>query len=410
MWRPFLLAAALASAGLPLYVHLPRHASTELGLSLSVVAASVLALRLFDFAQDPLLGKLVDRHPCAWPAFAAVGAAGMAVGHLAIFTFAPFPTPVPWFVISLALLVTGFSFLNIQFYSRSFAIAGGIAGLPRLAAWREAGGVAGVLFATLLPDMLMLVLSRTDAYAVFGCILAALTALACWSARPFWRLRPTAGDVHKRSRAPSFSELRRTGCTWLLLLAFLNSLPVAFTSTLFLFFVEDRLALPGTAGPYLAAFFCSAALSTPVWGRLLTRLGPKTTLIGAMLLAIASFCGAAFLPQGAAAGFALICLASGFAVGGDLVVLPAWFAARLGRAGIEAGSAFGLWSATGKLALAIGAGLSLPLLDATGFAAGQSNPPVALGWLTFLYAVLPCALKLFALGLLFRLPSKEVLR
>lgn len=409
MWRPFLLAAALASAGLPLYVHLPRHASAELGLSLSVVAAAVLALRLFDFVQDPFLGRLVDRHSRAWPVFAATGAAGMAAGHLAIFAFAPVPTPVPWLVISLALLITGFSLLNIQFYGRSLAIAGGAGGLPRLAAWREAGGVAGVLLATLLPDILMLRLERSGAYATFGCLLALLTALACWSARPMWRLPPAHGAAGL-PRPPSLADLHRAGCTGLLVLAFINALPVAFTSTLFLFFVEDRLGMAGQAGPYLAAFFCSAALSTPVWGRLLARLGPRPALTAAMTLAILSFCGAAFLPTGASAGFMLICLASGFAIGGDLVVLPAWFAARLGRTGIEAGAAFGLWSAAGKLALAIGAGLSLPVLDAAGFAAGQPNPPVALGWLTLLYAVLPCALKLLALGLLLRFPSKEVLR
>ena len=407
MWRPFLLAAALASAGLPIYVHLPRHASADLALSLSIVAAVLLGLRLIDFAQDPLLGRIIDRHPNARPYFAVLGAGGMAIGHIAVFSLAPVPTPIPYLAVSLLLLVSGFSLLSILFYSRSTAIAGGAAALPRLAAWREAGGLAGLIFATLLPDILMIGLPRSEAYAAFGLLLAAISAAACWAAMPLWQIGANVETGSERTPTPSFRVLREAGCLQLLFLAFLNALPVAFTSTLFLFFAEDRLSLPGGPGLYLAAFFCSAALSAPFWGKMMARRGPRFALLASMVLAICSFCGAALLPEGAALGFTAICVASGFAVGGDLVVLPAWFALRLNKSGLEAGGAFGLWSAAGKLALAVGAALALPALDAVGFTAGEQNSPRALGWLTFLYAILPCSLKLAALGLLFRITERE---
>ena len=176
----------------------------------------------------------------------------------------------------------------------------------------------------------------------------------------------------------SISALRQSGGLWLLALALINALPVAVTSTLFLFFVSDKLLLPDLAGPFLILFFLAAGLSVPFWSGAVAKLGARAVLIPAMILAIASFVGAALLPAGAAMGFALICLGSGAALGADMVILPLLFSATLHRAGLEAGQAFGFWSLAGKLSFALAAIILLPLLDLAGFVPGQSNPPEAL--------------------------------
>ncbi|MEX1662714.1 hypothetical protein AB4874_13795 [Thioclava sp. 15-R06ZXC-3] len=59
-------------------------------------------------------------------------------------------------------------------------------------------------------------------------------------------------------------------------------------------------------------------------------------------LAIAGFIGAAALPQGAALGFCVIFVVSGFALGADMVILSALFASSLARAGLQASQAFGI--------------------------------------------------------------------
>ena len=74
-----------------------------------------------------------------------------------------------------------------------------------------------------------------------------------------------------------------------------------------------------------------------------------------MGLAILSFSGTVALPEGAAVMFAAICIASGAALGGDMVILPALFSARLDAAGLSATGAFGWWGASLKIALAIAA-------------------------------------------------------
>ncbi|MEO0693811.1 MAG: MFS transporter, partial [Pseudomonadota bacterium] len=193
----------------------------------------------------------------------------------------------------------------------------------------------------------------------------------------------------------------------LLLIALVNATPVAVTSTLFLFFVESRLAAPGWDGPLLLLFFLAAAVSAPFWGKAAARYGAKQALLAGMAIAIASFAFAAFLGPGDTLAFAVICLASGAALGADLTLLPAIFARRMARIAPDAGQAFGLWSFVSKFTLAFAAVTLLPLLDLAGFQAGATNPAEALTMLTILYALVPCALKLIAIALLAATPLKE---
>ena len=148
---------------------------------------------------------------------------------------------------------------------------------------------------------------------------------------------------------------------------------MAVTSTLFLFFVESRLGAAGSEGPLLLVFFLSAAISAPVWSRIATRFGEKAALLAGMALAVLSFAFAATLGTGDVVAFAAICAASGAALGADMTLLPAIFARRLS-------------------VIAPGAG--------AGFVPGAVNPESALILLSGLYAVVPCVLKLVAIGLL----------
>ena len=183
----------------------------------------------------------------------------------------------------------------------------------------------------------------------------------------------------------------------LLVLALVNSLPVAITSTLFLFFVEDRLQLPGKAGPLLILFFLSAGVSLPLWTRLSHRTGPKVTLLIAMPLAILGFVGAAFLAPGNLAGFAVVCIASGAALGADMILPLALFAGYQEKQGNSPTLAFGMWSFAQKASLAVAAGVVLPLLAMSDFAPNGQNTQGAVFALGLFYALVPATLKMFAI-------------
>jgi Na+/melibiose symporter-like transporter len=59
---------------------------------------------------------------------------------------------------------------------------------------------------------------------------------------------------------------------------------------------------------------------------------------------------------------------------------------------------FGVWALIAKFSLALAAGASLPLLGWLGYVPGQ---PQTAGSLSLLYAVLPVAIKLMAVAVLF---------
>jgi len=400
--RVSLYAMMLAAAGIPLYIHLPRFASVNLGIGLGVIGTVLLVIRLIDLVQDPLIGWAIDRWPRAQSLFAMLAAGGLAVGFPLLFMLESGPHVVMQLIAILVLLFSAYSLGMILLYGRSATLAreGTPQELMTLAAYREAGMLAGVVIAAIAPAILMGLGAGERGYPAFGLFLGALAVAVALLTRPAWRRPAVLGN------RLSLEGLGEAGALRLLALALVNSLPVAITSTLFLFFVEDRLQLEGMAGPLLIVFFLSAGLSVPLWARMSQRIGSRPTLLLAMPLAILGFIGAAFLEPGNLIGFAVICVASGAALGADMVILPAMFSVALTRAGLKASMAFGIWSFAGKLGLALAAFAVLPLLEGSGFAPGEINDEGALSMLNFSYAVLPCILKLAALVLVFRLPTE----
>ncbi|MEP5153034.1 MFS transporter [Planktotalea sp.] len=403
--RVSLYALMLASAGIPLYIHLPQFASTTLGIGLGTLGAILLAIRLFDLIQDPLIGWVVDKRPRAQLWFALSAAAGLAIGFPLLFTLKAGALVLPKLILILMLLFSAYSLGMILLYGRSASLAKSPEprDLMTLAAFRESGMLLGVILAALAPTIFIALGASGQGYGTFGLFLGAVAVVTALLTRTLWK-RPVI-----QGSPLSFARLADAGAIKLLILAVLNSLPVALTSTLFLFFVQDYLALPKLAGPLLVLFFLSAGLSVPVWTFISHKIGAKPTLLIAMPLAIASFVGAAFLTPGNAVGFALICIASGAALGADMVLLPALFSIALTKAGLSASTAFGIWSFAGKLALALAAAIALPLLEARGFTPSGDNSTEALGALVIAYAVLPCFLKTAAFVYALRLPTERSL-
>lgn len=400
--RVALYALMLSAAGIPLYIHLPQFASVHLGLSLSALGVLLLAIRLVDLVQDPLIGWAIDRWPGAQRGFALAAGLGLALGFPALFLMDPGPGLFLRLGAVLVLLFTAFSLGTILLYARSATLAESPTprALVRLAVWREAGGLAGVIVAAILPAVLVGMGAADAGYPAFGLVLAGLALGAVAASWPIWRRPALPGG------RLSLRGMGDAGAIRLLGLALVNGLPVAITSTLFLFFVEDRLQAPGLAGPLLVLFFASAGLSVPVWGRVSRSIGARRTLFVSMALAIAGFVGAAFLGPGDGAAFAAVCLATGAAMGAEAMLLPALFSVSLTRAGLNPALAFGIWTFAGKLGLALAAFVVMPVLQWQGYQPGQANDAAALSALGLLYAALPCALKLAALAMVARLPPE----
>jgi len=390
-----LFGATLAAAGLPIYIHAPKFYVDEYGVSLAALGTVLFVLRLLDVVQDPVLGWLSERTRRTRSGAVAIALVLLAVSMFGLFAVAPPVAPLLWFGLTLTGLFSSFSFLTITFYAEGVEKAGRIdGGHVRLAAWRETGALLGVSLAAMAPTALAAASGRP--FAAFAAAFAGLVVVSGFAMRREWGMSARTDPGPGVGTVLADPVARR-----LLILALVNATPVAVTSTLFLFFVESRLAAPGWEGPLLLLFFLAAAASAPLWGVVAGRIGPRPALLLGMVLAIAAFGFAITLGPGDTLAFAVICLASGAALGADMTLLPALFARRMARIAPDAGQAFGLWNFVTKFTLAFAAVALFPVLDAAGFRSGaETMPEEALWTLTLLYAALPCALKFIAVALL----------
>ena len=136
--RASLYALMLAAAGIPLYIHLPRFAAVELGIGLAALGSLLLALRVIDLVQDPLIGWAIDRFPKAQNLFALSAAAGLALGFPLLFSVTGQGGMLRLTAV-LILLFSAYSLGMILLYARSATLAKSPTApdLMRLAAWRE---------------------------------------------------------------------------------------------------------------------------------------------------------------------------------------------------------------------------------------------------------------------------------
>lgn len=398
-------ALPLAAAALPVYVHAPKFYS-GLGLDLALIGMLLLAVRVLDAVSDPLLGLLADRVPQRWGGRKAV--LGAAVPAIAAGMYLLFHPPASgsglaaWLTLSLILVYLGLSAASISYFALGSAWSRDYAERTRITAARGAAALTGVLFAATLPEWLAQRYGTAAGLGLFSIAYAplllagvALTVLAgprAGAAAVSGTLR--IGDALRPLRNPRFLRLAA--------IFLVNGVAAAIPATLVLFYVADVLQRPDLTAVFLVLYFTAGAAGMPAWVRIAAHAGKARAWLLAMLLAVAAFVGAWFLGPGDVTAFAMVCVLSGLAFGADLA-LPASMLADViddddGRDGRPDGAYFGLWHLLEKLALALAAGLALPLLQVLGYVPGvAAGAGSALPWV---YALLPCAIKLAAALLL----------
>ena len=391
-----LFAAMVSIGGLPIYIHLPNFAAQNLGISFGALALIFAFIRIVDFVQDPFIGRFIDRNQNRLPRIVVMVSLLFAISIITVFTLASDAWNVGLIVALLIVLFTCASFMSILLYafSGNFGKYDPV-GHARL---REMSILIGVIIAAILPFILQRF--TVDTFAVFGLIAGVLIALVGWFTRDIW-----TGSVEKNA-AINLQKLHQIGAQPLLMLQFLNTLPIALTSTLFIFFVQDYLKLEAFSGLYLMLYFLGAALAMPIWSGLLKRFRTKHLLLSAMCASILIFIWAAILPEGSLYAFGLISILSGMAIAGELLILPMRFSLLLESNGLRMGQAYGIWSFINKSALSIAAIGALPLLALTDFEPGKSNSDVALFGLVFAYSILPCMLKCAAIFIAIKTPRE----
>lgn len=410
-------AFAIALPTIPVFIYLPALYGVEFGIGLAVTGAILLGARLVDTFTDPLVGILSDRFGIRgnrrkpWIAVGAV-IAGFGLHRL----LDPPLVPDGAYLLSWSvILYAGWTLVAVPYAAWGAELSGDYHQRTRITFWREGMGLCGIVGAGLV----------TAVTASLGWEQRDSVAAIAWLAIGFgvvafplllWRVPEgvaSAGlrvcEATGRWRRGVMSLVRNRLFMRLVIAWFLNGLANGIPAALFFLYLEHALgAGPGQRPLFVLAYFVAAIAAIPLWLALSRRYGKHTTWCWAMAVACAAFAAVPLVPPAGLAGFAIICVATGAALGADLALPPAiqadivdYDAVRTGRA--RAGMYFALWGMSTKLALAASVGLALPALEMAGF--DPSAPAVGGKWaLVVIYALIPVVIKLLAIRLVWRFP------
>lgn len=402
------LGLPLAFVALPMAVQWPAYAAAQWALPLGTLGLLLLVVRLGDAVVDPWIGGLADRWFAASarrPWWGLAVAAGLLVAGFAGLFFAPFPAEAPrsallaWLAAALVLTYLGYSVAQVVHQAWAARLGGDAVARSRWVGAREGFALAGVMLASVLPTL-------AGWTVTLGVLAAALViGLALLRGVPTGSATLGSGPGRRPPVEAESSPWRSIGFRSLLAVYAANGLAASIPASLVLFMIRDRVqAPPAMEALFLAAYFGAAALAVPLWVRAVDAIGLARAWALGMALAMAGFVGAVGVGAGDSAAFLAICVASGLALGADLVAPAALLSGVIQAEGVQGraeGRWFGWWSLVTKLTLALAAGLALPLVQALGYTPGARDP-AALQALSIVYALVPCAIKAFALALLWR--------
>ena len=366
----------------------------------------MLIARIFDAFIDPAIGLWLDkqRDNNGLRRCITLSLILLVCGFIALFhpPLNNTKQPFVWFLSSLTVVYSGFSLASIAYQTWGAAITQARSQRSRVTAVREACGLIGVIISSALASL------ADIGWLSFIFVVSLLsTAVLLLRNAPAPDSCLQTGQTRiKGGLLPFKNRLFR----YLFGIYMLNGIAAAIPATLFLFFINDRLALPQYAGQFLVVYFSMAALSMPIWVALAKHYGEKVAWLISMGLSIAVFGWATTLTSGSATGFAVICIFSGISLGADLALPPSLLAAiirKAGDMGIYEGAYFGLWNWATKMSLALAAGISLPLLELMGYVPGTTDVQ-GLHALALAYALLPCVLKFISAMLLWNAPLGDL--
>ncbi len=426
-----LLGWALGAVAVPIYIQVPYLYSRIYEVPSAWVGIILLLSRLLDAVLDPAIGLWVDRRSgqgnrYALPLLLAVPL--LLLGMAGVF-FPVGGTPTEYaasLMVSLIVVHLGYSFASIAYQAWGAELGHTDKERSTYVAVREGVGILGVVFAV----SLALETNAGLIFTVFAVMLVlGMFLLLKFSPKPdrtaqqaaspfaetFNNAQASAATAIRKGFADIVQPLRRQNFRKLMGVFLCNGLAAALPATLVPFYMRDRLGLGDSDQWVLAVYFLVGAASTVFWVWLASKIGLARSWLLGMVLSIPAFIIVVVLGEGDLAGYLFVCVVTGFALGADLS-LPAALVARLieenGERGKTEGTYFGLWNWINKFNLALAPSFALGTLQWFSYSAdmAKTEPYQNMGLLQqlandpllWVYALVPCALKLLAIVLLGR--------
>jgi Na+/melibiose symporter-like transporter len=396
------IALPVAFAGFPLYVLAPDFFATRYDLSLTLLGALLLAIRVFDAVQDPLIGWFTDKLRGQFMPLLSCAGAVLCLSIFGLFNTIFF-SPAIWFCVCMIFAVSAYSVLIIVLGAQATLWTPDTTAQTRIAGAREAFGIFGLVIAVSVPTLLSHWLDANQIYRWYAAalVLLMLIGIGCFSRLAL----PAAAITTPKQSVSPLAAIRALPLESLRLFAIygLSMLASSIPALLVIFYVRDLIGAEQLTGLFLLLYFLSGAAAMPLWKKISTQHGKYKAWCCANILAVTGFICAFFLNAGDVWPYAAVCVVSGLALGADLTLPPSILADHIHAHDNRAcsGSHYAFLAFINKASLALASAIALPVLDAAGFKPQASNSEAALATLAVAYALIPCVLKLGAAGLLY---------
>ncbi len=402
-----LLAFPLSFVGLPIYINISDFYAKEFGLSLSLIGIILILVRFIDIAQDIFVGYISDK--LAFHHFYRKKIISFSVICLAILFYGLFNPPqfsqqwlvILWFFIVLTLTYTFFNFVVINYEAIAAIIAKNEKQRVAINSAKEFSGLLGFLTATILPHLISSFynINISDSYIFLGLFFAVI--VICANFMGIARVRVDSYQTRLAKKINVKKVFSHKEFLFFLTILLINGMAVSLPSASIIFYVEDVLLLKNSFGKFLAVYFLSAILFIFWWKFLLQKYDRIKIWIISIIGSILTFFFAFLLDSTTANYFYLICFFSGIFLGPDLINPPAFIATITQKNKNEISSFFAMFNMTNKIALMIASSSALLILGFFEYKPGGDSG-LGISVIPYVYAVLPCFLKIIVVILLLR--------
>lgn len=395
------LGFPLAFFGIPIYIFLPKFMHQYYGLELTFIGAILFFSRIFDAVFDPYLGHFSDKYNLTQKTFIISIAIFLSISFN-LFFYLPNNINLEYqyllFAVNSIISYILFSLIYINYYNLATSIKN--ISQNTISARRELMVFLGIIFASSSPFLMKNFISEEILiYRIYGFIFLLLilfgSIILPKTSKPLTLDRKQGSNVR--------FYLKKSESKNLLILFFINSIPVSITSNLLSFYLEYVLDLENQMGNFLIIYFIFAALGSVFFGILSRKFNRYNILLSAMILACFSFFFTVFISKSIAYYFYIICIFSGFALGLEMSVLPSIAGDIIKESKRNGNSFFGLWASLSKISLALSAGIFLPII-------GKINSIFIFldieSKMIILYAIIPLLIKILVIIYAFKINIK----
>lgn len=409
------LQLPLAMTALPVVLNVAHYYGEVLKLAFVIMGPLLIVSRVIDAIQDPLIGYFSDyltRFRNGRLILVGACLPLLMGGFFMLFDppamFHPGSASymqsewllAAWLFIALLLVHLGYSGVSISYHAHGAELTDDYNERTRVTVGREVFGLTGMMIAVVAPAFLTRQFGEAAGYQWLGILF--LPVALVFAIPTLFLSPPSVHGAVKRPEGVSFfryfiAPFANPLYRRLLAVFFVNGSALGIAVSVIVFYSEHVLG--GTKvdlGIILLVYFLCGAGSVPLWMYLSSHLSKAAAWFIGMLLSMAALGVAGMAGHGEIWFFVACTVFTGIAVGADYGLPPSILAdvinAKEGKHSRgAAGQYFGLWALTTKLATAVGAAGSLPIMAYLGFdpAKGVYDQSA----LFFCYIVLPIVIK-----------------